>query len=105
MATRIKAERQYLMAVSIMNGIITLIEDDGTIQCYRQRGITRLSKAAIEQEVRGGRLVSSWMKYRELPANFSIYFVDPEIMGRALATYPLVLKANRDAARAKRVRH
>ena len=46
MATRIKAERQYLMAVSIMNGIITLIEDDGTIQCYRQRGITRLSKAA-----------------------------------------------------------
>ena len=41
-------ERQYLTAVSVINGIIILIEPNGSIGTYRQRGIQRLSKTLQE---------------------------------------------------------
>lgn len=89
-------ERQYLTAISITNGIILLIEEDGTLNEYRQRGIQTLSPNIINSEIRHGRLNSYWRNYPELPANYSISFEDTEIMGRALATYPAVLKIRRD---------
>lgn len=89
-------ERHYLTAISIINGIILLIEEDGSINEYRQRGIQTLSPNVINSEIRHGRLNSYWRNYPELPANYSISFEDPEIMGRAIATYPAVLKIRRD---------
>lgn len=90
------ANREYLIAVHIINGIILLIEPDGSLGEYRQRGIQTLSPNVIKSEIRNGKLNAHWKSYPELPKNYSITFEDAEIMGRALATYPLVLKIQRE---------
>ena len=89
-------ERQYVTAVGISNGIITLIENNGNLNNYRQRGIDTLSKSDIANEISCGRLNKNWGAYPELPFNYSISFEDVAIMGRAVATYPKVLKDRRD---------
>lgn len=81
-------ERQYLTAVSIVAGIITLIDYTGNIQYYRQRGIKRFSDKQRQVLISSGLLVQNWEKYKELPSNISISFEDPEVMGRAQASYP-----------------
>lgn len=83
-----KKERQYLTAVSIMAGIITLIDYNGNIQQYRQRGIGKYSDSQRKVLISAGLLVKNWETYKELPSYISISFEDPEIMGRAQATYP-----------------
>ena len=62
-----------LMAISILNGIITLIEDDGSINCYTQRGIRdKLTNHERAIELANGRLDPSYVKYPELPKDYSI---------------------------------
>lgn len=81
-------ERLYLTAISVVAGIITLIDADGQIATYRQRGITQYSDKQLKVLMSTGLLNPSWKMYKELPKNVSISFEDPEIMGRAQATYP-----------------
>ena len=88
--------REYLTAIVIINGIIQLIEPDGQIGFYRQRGIQTLSPSTIINDIRAGKLNAHWKEYKELPKNWSISYEDEEIMGKALATYPTVLKIQRD---------
>lgn len=90
--------REECIAVSIDKGIILLIENDGSLNYYRQRGINTLAPNEILSEMQKGNLDQRWKLIQELPRNYSIYFEDEEIMGRAKATYQLVLdkaKANR----------
>lgn len=84
-----KQEREYLTAISITGGIITLIQPDGSIGLYRQRGIGQLSLATKALLINHGQLDPWWEKYRELPKNWSIEFEDEEIMGKARATFPV----------------
>lgn len=88
MGTSMKTERQYITAISIMQGIITLIEPNGEIGYYRQRGIKALSPSVRDRVIHDGFLDKNWGKYPELPRNYTIYFEEPEIMGRAVATFP-----------------
>ena len=81
--------REYLTAVSIMRGIITLIEPDGNVNCYRQRGLGALTNIQLAMLIRAGMLDPNWMRYKELPKNWSIEFEDEEIMGKARATFPI----------------
>lgn len=81
-------ERVYLTAISVVAGIITLIDVDGQIVNYRQRGIGKYSDKQLKVLMSTGLLNPSWKMYKELPKNISISFEDPEIMGRAQATYP-----------------
>lgn len=81
-------ERLYLTAVSIDKGIITLIEDDGSIENYRQRGIQKLTASQIGNLIRVGALYANWKQFRELPAHYSIEFEDEQIMGKAQANFP-----------------
>lgn len=81
-------ERLYLTAISIVAGIITLIDVDGQIVMYRQRGIQKFSDKQLKLLFSTGLLNPNWKMYRELPKNISISFEDPEIMGRAQASYP-----------------
>lgn len=84
--------RHYLTAIYIDKGIIQLIDPDGNVRFYRQRGIQTLSKMQIVGDIAAGLLDHRWESCQELPKNYSISFEDPEIQGRALATYPTVLK-------------
>ena len=84
----VNQERLYLTAVSGVAGIITLIDVDGQIATYRQRGIQKYSEKQLKVLMSTGLLDPSWKMYKELPKNVSISFEDPEIMGRAQATYP-----------------
>lgn len=83
-----KKERQYLTAVSIVAGIITLIDYNGEIKYYRQRGIGKFTDKQRKMLISSGLLDQNWERYAELPSHISISFEDPDIMGRAQATYP-----------------
>lgn len=83
-----KQERLYLTAVSIVAGIINLIDMDGQIVTYRQRGIQKYSDKQLKVLMSQGLLDPRWKMYKELPKHISIYFEDPEVMGKAQATYP-----------------
>lgn len=84
---RASAEREYVTAVSIMSGIITLIEPTGDIGYYRQRDIEKLTPEKRGALMRIGALSKDWAKYKALPRNYSISFEDPEIQGKALASF------------------
>jgi hypothetical protein len=90
-----KKQREYLTAVSIDKGIITLVEPDGRIGWYRQRGINRIEPAERERLIKLGALDSRWQQAKELPSNWSISFEDEEIMGKARATFPGVSSKKR----------
>lgn len=85
MATK---EREYLTAVTICGGIITLIDYNGNICYYRQRGITKFTDAQRKLLMNTGLLQRNWEQYKELPKHISISFEDPSVMGKARATYP-----------------
>lgn len=85
---RKKPEREYVTAISIEAGIITLIEPDGELAQYRQRGIDKLSKQRVAELMGQGLLAPYWWQYKALPSNYSISFEDEEIMGRARASFP-----------------
>lgn len=96
----IKREREYLTAITIVGGIITLIDNNGSIQYFRQRGIKKIPDKQRQILISIGLLQRDWERYKELPSNISISFEDPSIMGRARATYPNpdeIIKALQDA--------
>lgn len=82
-----KKEREYLTAISIDKGIILLIEPNGELAKYRQRGINQVNQALRNHLIACGMLVPNWEKFKELPRNYSIEFEDEEIMGKARATF------------------
>lgn len=85
-----KVERQYLTAISICSGIITLIDYNGQICRYRQRGIQKIDERVRKRLIGLGFLVKNWNQFQELPSYISISFEDPALMGRARASYPNV---------------
>lgn len=82
-------ERQYLTVIAIDKGIIALIEPDGTIGYYRQRGISQLSDGVIQRAIAEKRLSARWKVFKQLPKHYSISYEDPDLMGRAYATFSL----------------
>lgn len=83
------SNREYLIAISIDAGIITLIEPEGSIGYYRQRGINTIPDYNKRVLIANGLLDPNWSKVKELPKNWSIEFEDEEIMGKARATFPI----------------
>lgn len=81
-------EREYVTAISIMSGIIQLIEPNGEIAYYRQRGMSRIPSDIMREFVLRGKVVPNWVEYKELPSNYSISFEDEDIMGKARASFP-----------------
>lgn len=81
--------RRYLTAVTIVAGIITLIDENGEICYYRQRGITSMSPQLKLYLVNAGFLHRNWNTFKELPSNISIKYEDEEILGKARATFPV----------------
>lgn len=75
--------KEYVVAIYIDRGIISLIEPDGTIGWYRQRGIQNIPKEYLDELISTGRLNDNWSMFKELPKNYYIYFEDESILGRA----------------------
>lgn len=86
------SERLYLTAISIEAGIITLIDNNGNVVQYRQRGLNKFNENQIKKLIQYGLLNMDWKEYKELPKNISIEFEEPSIMGKAQATYPSISK-------------
>lgn len=84
-----KQNREYLTAISIDKGIILLIEPDGKLGNYRQRGIGALNPQLRNKLIQVGLLAYNWECFKELPRNYSIEFEDEEIMGKARATFSI----------------
>ena len=83
------SNREYITAISIASGIITLISPDGEICYYRQRGIGAIPDNYKKILIANGMLNPNWNSVKELPKNWTIEFEDEEIMGKARASFPL----------------
>ena len=86
--SRGKKEKEYLTAIDIRAGIIRLIEMDGSIGTYRQRGIEKYSPEQLAKLVGLGLLDAMWVRYPSLPGYKKITYEVPDIMGRARGTFP-----------------
>ena len=80
-------QREYLTVIMIMGGIITLIESDGSIGYYRQRGMTRIPQIALSNMIRRGVVDANWRDYKELPKHYTISYENQELMGKAMASF------------------
>ena len=85
--TKTTQAREHLTAIAVQSGIIQLIEPNGNIGFYRQRGIDKYNLTQINVFIQRGILSKDWNKVKELPKNWSISFEEPSIMGRAYATF------------------
>lgn len=81
-------ERVYLIATVIIAGIIELIDENGDIAYYRQRGINQIPNEYKLLLINKGMLNRYWANYKELPKHYSIRYEDSEILGRASASFP-----------------
>lgn len=82
-----KQQRFYLTVIDISGGIITLVEPDGRLGQYRQRGMERIGRDERIELLRSGALSPMWREFEELPKNYKIAYEDEEIMGKARATF------------------
>ena len=81
--------RKYLTAICITGGIITLIDEDGELRNYRQRGITSIPDEYKQRLIGLGVLNNKWFMYKELPRDISISYEDSSYLGKASATFPI----------------
>lgn len=91
----VNKSREYLTAIHINKGIITLIDVDGQVKQYRQRGIKQIKPNVIKKLIGSDRLVPNWSSFKELPSNYSIAYEDEEVQGKARATFPDLEKLKR----------
>lgn len=77
----------YVTAVAIEKGIITLVEPNGCINFYAQRGISKLTQEQFKKCIAEGKLDCRIKSLPELPSNYCIRFEDEQIMGKARATF------------------
>lgn len=78
---------ETVTAICIWEGVIQLIEPNGTIGYYAQRGVHQLNQYQTKTAFEQGRLSAQALTLPELPANYSISFEDEEIMGKAEAKF------------------
>lgn len=81
------ARWNYITAISIDRGAIKLIEPDGSIGFYMQRGINSMTQEQLRSAIQKGLIDGRILTLKELPKNYSISFEDEEIMGKAEATF------------------
>lgn len=82
------SEKVDLTVVTIEQGIITLIEADGSFGRYRQSGIEKYATGdMMVRLIRAGLLVPNWKSFPVIPDNYKISFEDPLIQGRAYKSY------------------
>lgn len=84
-----KTKRRYLKVITIIAGIITLVDENGNIVFYRQRGISKIDAQTRLVLMNVGFLHRDWSNYKELPSDVSIRYEDEEILGKAKATFPI----------------
>lgn len=80
--------KRKLIAVSDCSGIITVITEDGSLQTFRQTGITGISTNEKQLFIAHGMLVSNWASYPEIPSSIGVSFEDPSIQGRVRRAFP-----------------
>ena len=81
------ADRVYVTAVTFDRGLITVIEPNGKMGHYSQRGINKLSKSIIASLVGRGNLRKDILRFTEFPKNYSLVNEDPESLGRIFVTF------------------
>lgn len=95
-----RAKNKVLTAVSIYKGVITLIDENGEIKHYMQRGVESLSMMKKAELGRQDLLdFDSALTYKDLPKDISLEFEDP-CQGKVYVTYnekreKELLKANK----------
>lgn len=82
-----RTKNKVLTAVSIYKGVITLIDENGDIKHYMQRGVEALSMMKKAELGRQNLLdFNSALAYKDLPKDISVEFEDPS-QGKVYVTY------------------
>ncbi len=82
-----RPEREYITVICIEGGIITLIEPDGSIENYRQRGMEKVGEMDMLRLMQSGLVNPNWRQFKPLPRHYSISFEDEDFMGKAYASF------------------
>jgi len=78
---------KVLIALSIKKGVITLLDENGDIKYYLQRGIEGMSFMKKAELARMNLLdFNASVEYKDLPQGYKLEFKDAS-MGRACTTY------------------
>ncbi len=85
-------EKEYLTAISICAGIITLIDYNGNLCQYRQRGIGRFNHEQRMNLISLGLLQRGWERYEEIPKHIVLSYEDSTLLGKASSKYPTAVK-------------
>ena len=80
-------DRVYVTAVTFDRGLITVVEPNGKMGYYSQRGINKLSKSTLANLVGRGHLRKDILRFTEFPKNYSLVNEDPESLGRIFVTF------------------
>lgn len=81
--------RVYVTAVAFDRGLISVVEPDGKMGYYSQRGVGKLDKNVFFSLVRKGHLRKDIWKFKEFPKDYSLVNEDPEALGRIFVTFNL----------------
>lgn len=84
-----------LTAVAVDKGLITVINEQGHLEHYAQRGIAIYNNEQKYALVKAGKLNPAALSFKELPRNIRIQYECPDVQGRAYATYNPNRKARR----------
>ena len=82
-----RKERVYLTAVAVDRGVINVINPNGELGLYAQRGIKKLRPDEATVAIERGLINPIAFSLQELPSNYSIAFESAEHQGRAVASF------------------
>ena len=83
-----RKKNKVLTAISIYKGVITLIDEDGEVKHYLQRGIESMTMMKKAELGRQNLLdFDASLAYKDLPKDISIEFEDPSVQGKVYVTY------------------
>lgn len=80
-------ERYYVTLVSYDRGIISVVNPDGKIGTYTQRGVHKLNEMQYRMAVGAGMLRPDARNFKDFPKEFTLNNERPDIMGRVKVTF------------------
>lgn len=68
-------------------GLVCVIESNGEMVVYLQKGINELTEIERHRFINYGVIVSDWKNFKVIPSNHSIITDDISVTGKIYATY------------------
>jgi len=78
-----------VLTLNISGGIITLLDEEGNLSYYKQKGIARMGRDRKERLIREGVLDREVDRFKALPSKYRLVWEDASVMGRPEDTFKI----------------